>query len=555
MPAIKRSSCTILWTLVYLFSSIYQSSGAVLSSRDDLLTCLSNVQNLNTVSPSSSSYDTDRLSFNRRFDYRPAAIAYTTSVEQVQAAVKCGASSGTAVVARSGGHSYAAYGLGGQNGTLVIDLSGMTALSLNNGTGEATAQTGLKLGQLAQGIWDQGRRALPHGTCPYIGIGGHTAYGGMGLFSRQAGLLIDRAVRAEVVLANGTLVTAAFDQNQDLYWALRGAGPSFGIVTAWTYATLPAPDNIGYEIEYSPAAGGKDGFISAFNSFQNFARNAPSTLGMALAIVPNGANQLAFSLSGNFYGSLADFNTTVQPLLAQIPEGRLTSKQFNWIESLVDVAGSLSTSSPEPVDNFYAKSLMTKDLVSNSSIASFVDYMYSQGTADNLGLDWFVEVDVYGGEIARASSDVSSYFNRDTFLTFQFYASAKPLTVPYPASGITFLDGMHDSVQVDSQAAYPNYIDPSLSATQWQTQYYGSNYERLSTIKNAVDPQNVFRFPQSVGSNSAASNPPGSPQADPSTPKPSASNSPSTSAGPQSVACPSVQALLLALLTFFVYSL
>jgi hypothetical protein len=113
---------------------------------------------------------------------------------------------------------------------------------------------------------------------------------------------------------------------------------------------------------------------------------------------------------------------------------------------------------------------MTKDLVSNSSIASFVDYMYTQGTADNLGLDWFVEIDgmlavscllllftqnplVYGGEIARATSDVTSFFNRDAFLTFQFYASAKPLSSPYPASGFTFLDGMHDAVKVDSAAA------------------------------------------------------------------------------------------------------
>jgi hypothetical protein len=96
---------------------------------------------------------------------------------------------------------------------------------------------------------------------------------------------------------------------------LRGAGPSFGIVTAWTYATLPAPDNIGYVLKYEPAAGGKDAFSSAFSSefpisltlkeaglvgflgFQHFARNAPSTLGFALAIVPDGVNKLVFSVS------------------------------------------------------------------------------------------------------------------------------------------------------------------------------------------------------------------------------------------------------------------
>ncbi|CAE6458467.1 unnamed protein product [Rhizoctonia solani] len=489
------------WLLLFGFTP------AAIASTADLLACLSQAQNLTVVSPNSSSYDADRLTFNRRFTYRPAAIVYSASVQDVQAAVQCGATSGTPVVARSGGHSYAAYGVGGQDAALVVDLSKMTNLLLNNVTGEATAQTGLRLGPLAQGLWDQGKRALPHGTCPYVGVGGHTAYGGVGLFSRQAGLLIDRAVRAEVVLANGTVATAAFDRNPDLYWALRGAGPSFGIVTAWTYATLPAPDSIGYTLTLKPAAGDKEAIINAFNSlshFQTFARNALPTWGIALRLVPDGFNKLAFQLSGNFYGSMADFNTSFQPLLNSIPQAKLTSQQFTWIEALADTAGSLSTSSPEPYDNFYAKSLMINESVSNSSLASWVDYMYTQGTASNLEVTWFTEVDVYGGEIARASSNVTSYFNRDAFLTFQFYASAKNLTGLYPSNGLAFVNEMYDALKILPGAAYPNYIDPALSADQWQDQYYGSNYARLLEIKKEVDPQNVFRFPQSIGSTHAA---------------------------------------------------
>ncbi|KAF8713229.1 Berberine and berberine like, partial [Rhizoctonia solani] len=499
-------------------------SHVALASTEDLLACLSGAQNLTVVSPDSPSYNTDRLTFNRRFAYRPAAIVYSTGVQDVQAAVQCGASSGTPVVARSGGHSYAAYGTGGQDASLVIDLSRMASLTLNNLTGEATAQTGIKLGPLAQGLWDQGRRALPHGICPYVGIGGHTAYGGAGLFSRQAGLLIDRAVRAEVVLANGTVATAAFDRNPDLYWALRGAGPSFGIVTAWTYATLPAPNSIGYILTLKPAAGDKTPILDAFNHFQTFARDALPTWGMVLAVVPDGPNKLAFEISGNFYGSMVDFNASFQPLLNSIPQAELTSQEFTWIEALANTAGSLSTVSPGPFDNFYAKSLMVKESVSNSSLAGWVDYMYTQGTASDLEVTWFAKVDVYGGEIARASSNVTSFFNRDAFLTFQFYASAKNLTSPYPASGLNFVSGMHDTLQVSPEAAYPNYIDPLLSADQWQNQYYGANYARLLDIKKAVDPQNVFRFPQSIGSTQAAS------------PDPTATNSTSSSAFPASTA-------------------
>ncbi|KAJ1303325.1 hypothetical protein OPQ81_011521 [Rhizoctonia solani] len=488
-----------MFSNTHLLSLFLGTSPVVLASTDELLACLSRAPNLTVILSNSSSYDADRLSFNRRFDYRPAAIVYSTTVQDVQAAVQCGASSGSPVVARSGGHSYAAYGIGGQDASLVIDLSRMSSLSLNKVTGEATAQTGLRLGPLAQGLWDQGRRALPHGTCPYVGIGGHTAYGGVGAFSRQAGLLIDRAVRAEVVLANGTIATAAFDRNPDLYWALRGAAPSFGIVTAWTYATLPAPDSIGYTLTLKPAANDKEAIINAFNNFQTFARNVLPTWGMVLALIPDGPNKLVFELSGNFYGSMSDFNTTFQPLLNSIPQAELRSQQFTWIEALADTAGSLSTTSPEPADNFYAKSLMVKETVSNSSLAGWVDYMYAQGTVDNLEVTWFVEIDVYGGEITRASSNVTSFFNRDAFLTFQFYASAKSLSGPYPSSGLNFVDGMYDSLKISPEAAYPNYIDPALSADQWQRQYYGSNYARLLEIKKQIDPQNVFRFPQSIG--------------------------------------------------------
>ncbi|ELU38262.1 glucooligosaccharide oxidase [Rhizoctonia solani AG-1 IA] len=395
----------------------------------DLLACLSGAQNLTVVSPDSPSYNTDRLTFNRRFAYRPAAIVYSTGVQDVQVAVQCGASSGTPVVARSGGHSYAAYGTGGQDASLVIDLSRMASLTLNNLTGEATAQTGIKLGPLAQGLWDQGRRALPHGICPYVGIGGHTAYGGAGLFSRQAGLLIDRAVRAEVVLANGTVATAA----------LRGAGPSFGIVTAWTYATLPAPNSIGYILTLKPAAGDKTPIIDAFNHFQTFARNALPTWGIVLAVVPDGPNKLAFEISGNFYGSTADFNASFQPLLNSIPQAELTSQEFTWIEALANTAGSLSTVSPEPVSGYLLLRSLTELI---GSCASLITFMPSHSSCL-----------VYGGEIARASSNVTSFFNRDAFLTFQFYASAKNLTSPYPASGLTFVSGMHDTLQVSPEAA------------------------------------------------------------------------------------------------------
>ena len=138
-------------------------------------------------------------------------------------AVKCGANTQIPVVARSGGHSYAGYGVGGQDGSLVVDLSALKNITYANGHQQATVQTGNRLGDIAVNLWNNGQRALPHGTCPNVGSGGHTSYGGFGFLSRFGGLLLDRVVSAEVVLANGTVVTASKDSHADLFWVSRSS--------------------------------------------------------------------------------------------------------------------------------------------------------------------------------------------------------------------------------------------------------------------------------------------------------------------------------------------
>src|SRR4051794_31241699 len=104
-------------------------------------------------------------------------------------------------------YRYAGYGLGGVDGALVCDLSALKSISLSGNN--AVVQTRNRLGEVATYLWEHGQLALPHGTCPKVGTGGHTSYGGYGPFSRMGGLLMDRVVSAEVVLANGSTVTAS----------------------------------------------------------------------------------------------------------------------------------------------------------------------------------------------------------------------------------------------------------------------------------------------------------------------------------------------------------
>jgi FAD/FMN-containing dehydrogenase len=104
--------------------------------------------------------------YNERVQYTPAALALPLSAQHVQAAVSCAAKSNLRVSAKSGGHSYASFGLGGENGHLVIDFHNMTNVTVDPDTNVATLQPGCRLGNVAQAIYAQGKRAMSHGTCP-----------------------------------------------------------------------------------------------------------------------------------------------------------------------------------------------------------------------------------------------------------------------------------------------------------------------------------------------------------------------------------------------------
>ncbi|KAG9127660.1 hypothetical protein FRC07_011246 [Ceratobasidium sp. 392] len=478
-----------MWTQaasVVLVAACFVSGTAVdVERRDTFTSCLTSSSSGGTiVSPSSSNYGSGRAAFNQRLSFKPAAIAYPKSAADVQKYVKCAASSKIAVVGRSGGHSYAAYGVGGQDGALVIDLKNMKSLTVD-GSGVAKVQTGNLLGDVAQKLWDNGQRALPHGTCPYVGSGGHTAFGGYGPFSRVGGLLHDRVTAAEVVLANGTLTTASATKNIDLFWALRGAGASYGIVTQWTFATFAAPKTaIGYSIDYnSPLSGSK--IASLLGAWQKLAIAAPKEMAMIGVF------------TGDYYGTKSAFNSVTANWSSVLSPGKITAKTYNWYDSLVATDGPLSTKNAEPKDTFYAKSLFTKTAVTSSQWTSFLNYLVSKGA--NSDTDWFVEIDLYGGAVKDQGADATSFAHRDAILSFQLYASSKNLKPPYPSDGIPFVNGMLNALEPNPQAAYVNYVDPLLTADQWKKQYYGSHYSRLSSIKRAVDPNNVFRFPQSIG--------------------------------------------------------
>jgi len=492
---------------VSLLASILVSALAYVTPRkfpwgddDDVYSaveCISMISNLVIFTPSTPGYTNASTPFNLRIETDPAVVVTPTSVEQIQAVVKCAASARASVSTKSGGHSYAAYGLAGD---VVIDMKNMKGLSLNS-DGTAVVQTGNRLGEVAQGIFDMGQRALPHGSCPYVGTGGHTLYGGFGYFGRIGGLLLDTVVEAEVVLADGSLVVASNTSYPDLFWALRGGGPSFGLVTAWTYQTVLAPPTtVNYNIVFTAQLSNSE-VAASYAAWETFATTAPNELAMAAVFVtvPVNPGTVSMSFSGNYYGTEGEFQSVIAPFIKSLPgSANLTASPLGWIEGLEALAGdngTISVSQPDQHDTFFTKSIVTTQVDSNESIASWINYLANNGSHSDT--QWFAQVDLYGGgqsAISAVPANATAFAHRDAFLVYQLYASAPGLVPPYPEDGIAFVDGMVSTLVPDPTGAYPNYIDPTLTQSEWRQLYFGAHVKRLEQIKREVDPGNVFRF-------------------------------------------------------------
>ncbi|KAF8634258.1 hypothetical protein AX17_004215 [Amanita inopinata Kibby_2008] len=461
---------------------------------------------IHALFPGDPLYSGASQAFNRRFTFKPAAVTYPSSAEQVAEIVKIGAAYNHRVVARSGGHSYIANGLGGKDGVLVVDLKNITRINVSS-SGTATIETGNRLGDVALALNKKGR-ALPHGTCPYVGIGGHSGYGGFGFTSRMWGLTLDTILSLDVVLADGTITTVSRNGHADLFWAMRGASGSYGIVTSIKVKTFPAPASTtvfqySWHLKATEAA-------KAVAAFQKFVETDLPKEFDAEFVIGKGSEigSISFGLTGGWYGPADKFNATIAPYLKTVPKPE--SKKItvgSYINSVKYLGGlgTLSThNAPDTSDTFYVKSLMTPEQspISVPALNAFMKYMANEGFTSNT--DWFVEMELYGGKNSAINAvplDATAFGRRNAMWTIQFYASSSNHNPPYPSSGFTFLDNMVASITKNSPpnwdyGAYANYIDDRLS--NWQTLYYASHYARLQQIKREYDFKNVFSFPLGI---------------------------------------------------------
>lgn len=439
--------------------------------------------------------------YNTRLPYTPAVVVLPTTNQHVQDAVICAAQDGLKVQAKSGGHSYSSNGLGGKDGSMSINLQSFQTIQLDQTSGIATVGGGVRLGNLADGIWNQGGAAVSHGTCPGVGIGGHYTHGGYSYTSRTFGLAMDQVVAVDVVLADGSLVNASPTNYPDIFWAVRGAGDSFGIVTTFYLQTRPAPSSVVHFVFYlNGVFDSQSKFTSTLLHIQDVALNASvidDKLGFGIYL--DGYN--TFTISGAYFGSVEDFNSKVRPeLLRDFSIKQATVESLNWYDYNVKVSGEPTIKTPltgyDLHENFFAKSVTVPE--TDGLKAPTLDALFNHLQTAN-GVEYFMIISLYGGpESAINAKDTSfaAYSHRDSLWVLQNYG--------YTGNSVEFVNGINDVI-LNAQpqtkfGAYLNYVDPTYDAQTAHRLYYGDEvYGRLAALKKEVDPQSVFWHPQAIG--------------------------------------------------------
>jgi FAD/FMN-containing dehydrogenase len=401
-------------------------------------------------------------------------------------AMKWATANRVAVRVRGGRHSYEAFSL--VNNGLIIDLTEMEAATFDRPRQQWTVQAGIEQIKAYETLWSQGF-TLPMGSCATVGLAGVTLGGGYGLLGRHLGLTCDRLVSADVVSAKGQVFRAAADANADLFWALRGGGGgNFGVVTSLTYRAHPINQVAIYNLVWNWTD-----IAKVIQVWQGWAPDTDDRLTCTLKLSPQAVGSI--SSVGLFVGTEANLRLLLKPLLDITPKS-VSIQTVTLIEAARIFAG-LKPDYPAWMKHWHGsqtKFKNTSDFVNvkwnDLAIATLINTL-RQTPSKNI----VVQCDSYGGAINRVTSDATAFPHRQQRFNIQYQAYWK--LDSEQESHIRWIRETKAAMQpFVSSGAYVNYCDRDLK--NWQTAYYGNNWQRLMTIKKKYDPNGVFNFEQSV---------------------------------------------------------
>jgi FAD/FMN-containing dehydrogenase len=434
------------------------------------------------VEPADADYDSSRALYNAMIDKRPAAIAYCVDEADVAAALQYGKEHGLTIAVRGGGHNGG--GLGSVDDGLVIDLSQMSTVEVDPASKMVRVGGGAVLKDVLEATHQHGL-TIPVGIIGTTGVGGLTLGGGVGHLTRAYGLTIDNLVAATVVLADGSIVQTDSEREPELFWALRGGGGNFGVVTSFSFRCHPLSTVLAGPVLYDI---GDTAEVLAW--YRDFLPSLPDEVGgffafLSIPPAPPFPEELhlrkvcgiAWTQAGEEESAaLREARSFGKPLLDGIAPLPIPA----WNTAFDGLY--------PPGDQWYWRGEFLKE-IPDAAIAVHAEYGPAMPT-------WKSTMHLYAsdGAASRVANDATAWSYRDAVWTGVFAG-----VDPDPANAGAIRDWVVDySDAIKPYGMGGGYVNFHMDESDRVRGMYGANYDRLARVKAQYDPENLFRVNQNI---------------------------------------------------------
>ncbi len=429
------------------------------------------------IVPDDADYDAARRVWNGMIDKRPAAIVRCSSADDVAAAIALALKTELSVAVRGGGHNVA--GNATCDDGLVIDLSPMKDIEIDREACRARAGGGVLWGEFDAATQNVGL-ATTGGLIPTTGIAGFTLGGGLGHLMRSYGLACDNLLSAGVVTAAGERVRAGVNENPDLFWALRGGGGNFGVVTEFEFQLHEVGPTLLAGRLAHPLSKARD----ALRFYRDFCASAPDELIVyaGLSTGPDGDPRLGWRPV--FSGPVADGESVLAPLRA------FGAPLLDDIEPrrYVDIQRIVEPAFPPGRLNYWKASFVDElsDELIDILIEAFarVPSPYSN-----------IAIEPMGGAVARVAETATAFQHRTP--AFSLLVLSGWVSDADSEANVAWARELWEHTRpLSSAAVYVNYL--GAEGDQRVLDAFGVNHARLAQVKQAYDPSNFFRLNQNI---------------------------------------------------------
>ena len=425
--------------------------------------------------PCSDGYDEARQVWNGMIDRRPAAIVCASGVADVMATVRFAGERGLPVGIRCGGHNVAGTSVG--DGGIVVDLARFKSVRVDAAQRRARAGGGV--------LWCEYDRetqafglASPGGAISTTGIAGLTLGGGFGILSRRYGMACDNLLSADVVTASGELVTASADSHPDLFWALRGGGGNFGVVTSFEFQLHPVWEPLGGVIAF-PFEMAK----TVLQRYRDLCEDASDDLTLMAAILPapGGGKVVGVVVIDIGEGTEGESAARRVRELGSVVMDTVARMPYCAMQQQFDV------SYPKGQRHYWKAAFMKTlpDVV----IDALIEAMSSSPSPSNTIL-----IEGYGGAVARVANDATAFGHRDAKFNLGILAISGDPAIDAEQKAWA-RESWPKILPYSTGGAYVNYMSEGEDV---HSAYSDARFQRLAAIKAQYDPANLFRFNQNI---------------------------------------------------------